>query len=206
MHSIFVWFFVFSTVILWFIHAVYISHLFLFIAGYYSIAWIYLPLFAYPLILRRLDISVVSSLGLLQIKLLWIFVSKIEYLTVKKKSLPASPVWYLTSLNRHVFSYQNGKAGTSLAGQRLRHHLPVQRMQGLSLLRELRSQPKSKNMSNMVTNSTKTLKTVHIKTKIFFFQKKKDKTHPPPQLSRKLVNKSCENVFFFLQRTVYIWY
>ena len=76
-----------------------------------------LPLFAYPLIFRRLAILVVSSLGLLQIKLLWIFVSQIEYLTVKKKSLAASPVWYLTSLNRHVSSYQNGKAGILTFGR-----------------------------------------------------------------------------------------
>ena len=47
-----------------------------------------------------------------------------EYLTVKKKSLAVSPIWYLTSLNLHVFSYQNSKAETSLVGQWLRHHLP----------------------------------------------------------------------------------
>ena len=66
--------------------------------------------------------------------------------------------------------------GTSVIVQWLRLHLPIQEVQVPSLARELRShmprgqKTKTQNRSNIVTNSIKTLKMVHIK-KMF---KKKD--------------------------------
>jgi len=75
------------------------------LVSFYSRVLLYcmdLPPFAYPLIFRRLDILVVSSLGLSQIKLLWTFVFKIKsiWLSKRKVWLPVlydiSPPWTST--------------------------------------------------------------------------------------------------------------
>ena len=66
---------------------------------------------------------------------------------------------------------QNQLEGTSLAVQWLR--LPMQEVWVRSLVRELRplasrdKKTKTQNRSNIVTDSIKTLETVHIKKKIF---------------------------------------
>ena len=69
------------------------------------------------------------------------------------------------------------ETGTSLVGQCLRLHLRIRGLRIQSLVRELRSKKtKTENRSNIVTNSIKTLKTVHIKKKNLKQEQNKQKT------------------------------
>ena len=82
-------------------------------------------------------------------------------------------VWFISSLSSclitiKIWNYR----GTSLVVQGLRIHLSMQDLQVQSLVGELRShipcgqRAKTENRNNMITNSIKTFKMVHIK-KIF---------------------------------------
>ena len=89
-------------IILRFIHVVCISRLFLFIAGYYSIVWIYHLLLVYSS--SRLDILVVSSLGLSQTKLLWTFVFKIKSIWLSKRKVWLSVLYDISPPWTSMFS------------------------------------------------------------------------------------------------------
>ena len=90
-------------------------------------------------------------------------------LTVKASPSPMTPVFVLrltvNSGLRHL------RAGTSLVVQWLRLCLPVQELQVLSLVSELRShvpasrKTKTDNKNNIVRNSMNTYKMIHIKKK-----------------------------------------
>ena len=74
-------------------------------------------------------------------------------------------------LNKLREKKEETEPGTSLAVQWLRLPLPLQRVWVQSLVRELKShmsqgqKPEHKTTGNIVTNSIKTLKMIHIKKK-----------------------------------------
>ena len=80
-------------------------------------------------------------------------------------------------MQREAFA-KMGRAGTSLVDQWLRLHLPIEGVSVLSVVGELGSymspgqKTETQNRSNLVTNSVKTSKLVHIKLSL----KKKKKT------------------------------
>ena len=92
-----------------------------------------------------------------------------------------------TYLLREVLHLQEEIVGTSLEVQLFRLHRPMQGTQGRSLVKELRSHThmlwakklKTQSRSNIVTNSTKTLKMVHIEKNIG--EKKRKSRHQPAQ-------------------------